>query len=302
MNFNKIQLFNKLTNKDDKIIIQDINNYGIKCLHSYDKTKYIAKQHTTLTKYFGYIFEIFVDPTIYVKTQKTIYNTIDENMIDYNNLQKYNITKNIMLYFKNDIKIHSYPIFKKCCLSKTCVNQLVINKSDIDELCLKIYVNEIMNNINYVDVNEIINHDDDGNENENKTVNCVVNNELTNNELVSNELTNNELVSNELTNNELTNNESKTKTKTTRKYVKKTIPPAMKKKVWNRWIGETVGQAKCMCCKTFDIYVGSFSCGHIIAEYHGGTISVENLRPICNSCNSSMGTKNMNDYIAEFNF
>ena len=40
----------------------------------------------------------------------------------------------------------------------------------------------------------------------------------------------------------------------------------------------------------------SFNCGHIIAEANGGGIIVSNLKPICQNCNSSMGTKNMDDF------
>ena len=44
----------------------------------------------------------------------------------------------------------------------------------------------------------------------------------------------------------------------------------------------------------------SFHCGHIIAEINGGTITVSNLKPICQNCNSSMGVKNMNDFMQQF--
>lgn len=87
-----------------------------------------------------------------------------------------------------------------------------------------------------------------------------------------------------------------------RKPRKKTIPPSLKIKVWNKYIGEEIGKSKCLCCKLQDIYQASFSCGHIIAENDGGSMSLENLKPICVSCNSSMGTKNMDEYIKEFGY
>ena len=89
---------------------------------------------------------------------------------------------------------------------------------------------------------------------------------------------------------------------TNKKPRKKSIPPSLKLKVWNKYIGEEIGKAKCLCCKVTDIYQASFSCGHIIAENNGGELSIHNLKPICVSCNSSMGTKNMNDYIKEYGF
>lgn len=81
---------------------------------------------------------------------------------------------------------------------------------------------------------------------------------------------------------------------------KKAIPSAIKKLVWNTHIGEDFGKSKCLCCKTTDITQLSFNCGHIIAEANGGEIIVSNLKPICQNCNSSMGTKNMNDFIKGF--
>lgn len=88
----------------------------------------------------------------------------------------------------------------------------------------------------------------------------------------------------------------------TAKKKKKTIPPALKIKVWNKHIGEEVGKTKCLCCKLKDIYQASFSCGYIISEFNGGELKLDNLMPICTSYNSSMGTKNMNDYICQFGF
>jgi hypothetical protein len=84
------------------------------------------------------------------------------------------------------------------------------------------------------------------------------------------------------------------------KYFKKKIPPNLKIKVWNKYIGDEIGKSKCTCCKLIDIYQASFSCGHIISEFNGGENKIDNLMPICNSCNSSMGIKDMNEYKKEF--
>jgi len=81
------------------------------------------------------------------------------------------------------------------------------------------------------------------------------------------------------------------------KKKKKTISSTIKKLVWNTNIGEEFGKSKCMCCKSTDITQMSFNCGHVIAEANGGETIVSNLKPICQNCNSSMGTKNMNDFI-----
>lgn len=83
---------------------------------------------------------------------------------------------------------------------------------------------------------------------------------------------------------------------------KKPIPPILKRNVWNKWFGEDVGKAKCLCCKLVDITQLSFHCGHVIAEAKGGELKMDNLRPICQSCNSSMGTMNMDEYIQKYGF
>ena len=81
---------------------------------------------------------------------------------------------------------------------------------------------------------------------------------------------------------------------------KKRIPATLKRLVWNKYIGENIGKSKCLCCRLTDITQLSFHCGHIISEFNSGTTDLENLRPICQNCNSSMGTTNMDDFIHTF--
>lgn len=81
------------------------------------------------------------------------------------------------------------------------------------------------------------------------------------------------------------------------KKKKKPISATIKKLVWNTHIGEEIGKAKCMCCNVTDITQMSFNCGHIVAEANRGETIVSNLKPICQNCNSSMGTKNMHDFM-----
>jgi len=84
------------------------------------------------------------------------------------------------------------------------------------------------------------------------------------------------------------------------KYKKKSIPSALKRLVWNKWIGEEIGKFKCLCCNVTDINQMSFNCGHIIAESKGGETILSNLKPICQNCNSSMGSQNMDDFMKTF--
>ena len=61
-------------------------------------------------------------------------------------------------------------------------------------------------------------------------------------------------------------------------------------------------EGKCKCCQTETITRNNFDCGHIISEKNGGEIKLENLKPICRACNSSMGVMNMNDYMKKYGF
>jgi len=84
---------------------------------------------------------------------------------------------------------------------------------------------------------------------------------------------------------------------TTKQNKKINIPKALKIAVWNKYIGEDIGKTKCLCCNITDITQLKFHTGHIISEFNGGLINIDNLKPICESCNKSMSKKNMNDFI-----
>jgi len=90
--------------------------------------------------------------------------------------------------------------------------------------------------------------------------------------------------------------------KDNKKYKKKNIPHTVKINCWNTHVGELVPKTKCLCCKNVDITQHNFHCGHIIAESNGGTYKMDNLLPICNVCNSSMGSTNMNEFKKMYGF
>jgi DNA repair exonuclease SbcCD ATPase subunit len=83
---------------------------------------------------------------------------------------------------------------------------------------------------------------------------------------------------------------------------KKAIPKMLKNKVWDKHIGIDIGQTKCLCCKITNISQLNFHCGHILSEKDGGELTMENLKPICGACNSSMGTMNMDEFILKYKF
>ena len=81
------------------------------------------------------------------------------------------------------------------------------------------------------------------------------------------------------------------------RYKKKSISKLLQRQVWAASFGDSVGKAKCLCCGMTDITQLSFVCGHIIAEANGGETSVNNMRAICMSCNQSMRTRSMLEFM-----
>lgn len=85
------------------------------------------------------------------------------------------------------------------------------------------------------------------------------------------------------------------------KKKKEKIPASVKNTLWSKHFDNSI-QGKCQCCKTEVISKNNFDCGHIISEKNGGAVHLDNLKPICRSCNSSMGTTNMNDFMTKYGF
>lgn len=88
--------------------------------------------------------------------------------------------------------------------------------------------------------------------------------------------------------------------KTPTKKKANSIPKKIRTLVWNEYIGKEIGESKCICCNKTMIDKAEFHCGHILAQANGGTNTVSNLRPICSGCNTSMGTRDMNEFCREF--
>lgn len=81
------------------------------------------------------------------------------------------------------------------------------------------------------------------------------------------------------------------------KYKKVKIPNIFKRQCWNHWIGEDIGKTLCPVCKLTHITQLNFSCAHILPESKGGKLDIENVRPVCFGCNSSVYTKNLTDFL-----
>jgi hypothetical protein len=91
-----------------------------------------------------------------------------------------------------------------------------------------------------------------------------------------------------------------TDSETTKLKKKRKISKAVKAACWNKCVGREKGTSICPCCNTHTISTFDFHCGHIIAHCYGGKTTLENLRPICSTCNLSMSAINMRDFAKEF--
>jgi hypothetical protein len=87
-----------------------------------------------------------------------------------------------------------------------------------------------------------------------------------------------------------------------KKYKSKEIIPAtVKNTLWRKYFNENI-TGKCCCCKVENISIKNFDCGHVISEKNGGIVKLDNLKPVCRLCNSSMSTMNMDEFIKKYGF
>ena len=96
-------------------------------------------------------------------------------------------------------------------------------------------------------------------------------------------------------------NESSPSTEPTdHKYHKEPIPKTLKNCLWINYFKDS-RSGLCLCCKREVITFANFHAGHICAESMGGKTSLENLIPLCQLCNTSMGKQNVYEFIARYN-
>ena len=74
----------------------------------------------------------------------------------------------------------------------------------------------------------------------------------------------------------------------TKKYIKKNIPKAIREQCWLQTMGKKY-ESSCYInwCQN-NITVFDFHVGHDQPESKGGTLNLNNLKPICSRCNLSM--------------
>jgi 5-methylcytosine-specific restriction endonuclease McrA len=80
-----------------------------------------------------------------------------------------------------------------------------------------------------------------------------------------------------------------------KKPVRKSIPKSVKISVWNKYIGASKAEGRCYVCGR-TIHITEFDCGHNKAVSKKGGDEIDNLRPICHTCNLSMGTESIESF------
>jgi hypothetical protein len=81
--------------------------------------------------------------------------------------------------------------------------------------------------------------------------------------------------------------------------VHRRIPKKIRSEIWDKYCGKSILGA-CYCCKKELNAFDDWHAGHIISRANGGGDTSDNLRPICGSCNLSMGTQNMDEFKARY--
>jgi hypothetical protein len=76
---------------------------------------------------------------------------------------------------------------------------------------------------------------------------------------------------------------------------RKSIPKKIRGETWTNHFG-TSTKGSCYCCKKVLDAFDDWHAGHIISHSNGGSDTAQNLRPICGSCNLSMGTENIDEF------
>ena len=78
---------------------------------------------------------------------------------------------------------------------------------------------------------------------------------------------------------------------------RRSIPKRIRGLVWKAFHGESM-TGHCWCCNKHLEALDDWHAGHIVSHANGGKDNVANLRPVCISCNLSMGTEHMDEFKA----
>ena len=77
--------------------------------------------------------------------------------------------------------------------------------------------------------------------------------------------------------------------------IRKKIPAVIREQVWKKHNANVCDVGECYVCKA-GLRFADMECGHIVAHALGGATVVDNLMPICKTCNRDMGIMNLMEY------
>jgi hypothetical protein len=80
------------------------------------------------------------------------------------------------------------------------------------------------------------------------------------------------------------------------------LKPETRAECWMIYNGLDCEAALCYCCNKEICTLRNWVAAHVIARELGGDDSVDNLRPCCSWCNTSMGTEDMRVWAASKGF
>jgi hypothetical protein len=79
---------------------------------------------------------------------------------------------------------------------------------------------------------------------------------------------------------------------------RKSIPKSIRERVWKNYFS-VAEKGICDCCRQ-RIQKSAWECGHVLAAASGGKDTVDNLRPVCRTCNREMGTMHMDEFKSRY--
>ena len=77
---------------------------------------------------------------------------------------------------------------------------------------------------------------------------------------------------------------------------KQIISKAFNISVLNKYIREEICNSNCLCYNITDITQLKFYNGNIILDSKDGTLQIDNFQSICDRCNKSLSTININEF------
>lgn len=75
---------------------------------------------------------------------------------------------------------------------------------------------------------------------------------------------------------------------------------ALYRQVWCQYVGSDVCESICVCCELTVITPFTFECSYIKSPANGGTITIDNILPLCLHCYNCVGyNENLEDFMRQ---